>query len=231
MTPPLPKPSTGPGPQEAGQNVSPTSEQSPSNAVHTTTTSQAPSSEKEDSLETFLKGLKKEDIVLPRSANLTDTQANLCLEIFATQQKLTPNQALTVAAALLQTGGTAKSCDGNLNIDLFGKVTKLAYLRKALTEAKCKGNERKLAKNLATKIAQIATTLEIPGNLAKKITRAHPERPFPMEELVWLSDFQVDNKDCPEILRKFITETFEARKADNKGSKNQNTNPKNKKTK
>jgi hypothetical protein len=231
---PLPKPQTpsGQNPLEAGPNVSPTSTETEKSVDSQPLSKQDTSDKNEDKdLVEFLKTLKKEELVLPRSNNLTEVQVKQCLETFSNQQKLNLNQSQTAIAVLLQAGGTAKSCDGNLSVSLFGQTIKLAYLRKALAECKCKGNERKLAKYLATKIAIISKTLEIPGNLAKKITRMHPERPFTIEETVWLSDFQVDNKDCPEILRKFITESFEARKTENKGSKNQNTNPKSKKSK
>jgi hypothetical protein len=168
-----------------------------------------------ETLTEFLGGLT-EEIILPRNTHLTEAQAALCLNTFAAQQKLTPNQSKTVVAILLQSGGTAKGCDGNLSTTIFGQTMKLAYLRKALSDSKCKGCERKLARFLGKEIAEIGLAINLPGNLTKKITRSHPDRTFTLQETVWLSDFQVDNKDCPEILRQFISESF--------GEKKQNDN-------
>lgn len=162
----------------------------------------------DEPLEEFLKNLK-EEILPPRSLQITNTQADSIVEKFAQQQKLTINQAKTVISILLQSGGTAKGCDGNLSITIFGQTIKLAYLRKALAEAKCKGYERKLAKYMANEIAQVCTALKLPGNLTNKVKRLNPDRQFKIEETVWLSDFQVDNEDCPELLRRFISDSFD----------------------
>jgi hypothetical protein len=172
----------------------------------------------EEPLEHFLETIK-EEIILPRSAVLSESQAVLSISTFASQQKLTINQSKTVMTILFQSGGTAKGCDGNLTCSIFGQTIKLAYLRKALTEAKCKGMERKLARYLADEIAQISIAIKIPGNLTKKITRAHPERAFTQEESAWLSDFQVDNSNCPELLRNFISESFSRNKTEENISK------------
>lgn len=113
---------------------------------------------------------------------------------------------------LFQAGGTNRSCDGNLQVSIFGKDIKLASLRKTLTENKLKASERKLARSMASTIAKIAEEIGIPGNLAKKITRDFPERKFTTEELAWLSEFQVDNSDCPEESRKLISDCLKNNK-------------------
>lgn len=170
--------------------------------------SQKSSGKESSSLEEFLDELQ-EEINLPRSTQITPTQANTILEKFSEQQKLTINQAKVVISILLQSGGTAKGCDGNLTINIFGQAIKLAYLRKALAEVKCKGYERRLAKHVASEIAMVCTKLKLPGNLTNKIKRLNPDRQFTLEETVWLSDFQVDNPACPELLRRFIAESFD----------------------
>jgi hypothetical protein len=170
-----------------------------------------------------------EEVILPRNSNLTQSQAENCIASFASQQKLSINEAKVAIAILFQSGGTAKSCDGNLSINIFGQNIKLAYVRKALITAKCKGSERKLARYIATEISEISKKFEIPGNLAKKITRLISDRKFTLEESVWLSDFQVDNKDCPEILRKFISDSFE-KKTDNPNKKTSTSTKPGKKT-
>lgn len=172
--------------------------------------------EQKEDLKQFLTEFKKSDefqkMVIPRSSTLTELQAKEVVAIFAEKQKISINQSLTVITLLFQSGGTNKSCDGNLLIRIFGKEFKLANLRKVLAECKLKAGERKLARFLANDIATIALELEIPGNLAKQIQRDYPQRKFTMEETVWLSEFQVDNPKCPEESRQLISDTFKNRK-------------------
>ncbi len=185
-----------------------------------------PTENKPEDLSHFLDSVDTNDIILPRNTLLTEQQSKDAVEAFATQQKITYNQALVVISILLQTGGTAKGCDGNLSISIFNQLIKLAYLRKALTSAKCKSGERKLARFLANDIVKVATKFKIPGNLSKRIMRNHPTRVFTLEETVWLSDFQVDNESCPEILRQFISETFTQNKNISKNNRNKTSEKK-----
>lgn len=163
---------------------------------------------REQSLEEFLNNIN-EDINPPRSLQITKNQAEAIIKHFAVQQKLNINQATVAISILLQSGGTARGCDGNLSCSVFGQTIKLAYLRKALTDLKLKGQERKLAKVMADDIAKICTKFKHPGNLTNKIKRLNPDRQFKLDETVWLSDFQVDNENCPELLRRFITDSFD----------------------
>ncbi len=174
-------------------------------------------------LDSFLETIT-EEVIVPRSSTITITQKNEILNIFSKQQDLSLNEALVVTTILFQSGGTAKSCDGNLQCIMFGKTIKLAYLRKALAEAKCKGLERKFARSIADDIIKISNKLKIAGNLSQKILRANPERTFTMEETFWLSDFQSENLNCPEILRNFITKSFETRVSNSSKPQTKKTN-------
>ena len=177
----------------------------------------SPDLNKNEPLDIFLNGVSNADIIIPRSSTLKDSQRVEIITKFAVQQNITHNQALVVIAILFQSGGTAKSCDGNLQCSAFGKTFKLAFLRKALTDSKCKGLERKLGRVLSNEIYQISSKLQIPGNLSQKIIRSHPERQFSAEESYWLSDFHAENlENCPEIIRGFITKSFEKRESSTK---------------
>jgi len=129
-------------------------------------------------------------------------------------------EAIVFFGAFFQAGGSNKSCDGNLEVTAFGKTIKLSSLRKSLSDCRCKNGERKLARSLGSTIASLSVPFNLPGNLSKKIGRMYPQRNFTLEEQVWQSDFQVDNRDCPEETRRFINESFDQRKL----TKNQNSN-------
>ena len=114
-------------------------------------------------------------------------------------------------ALLFQQGGTARSCDGNMSILIFNQEFKLANIRKILKDCSCNKGERKLARSLANEIKEIALIMEIPGNLYNKIQKKDFLKNFTLEEKVWLSDFQVDNQNCPSELRTLILDTFKKR--------------------
>jgi hypothetical protein len=180
-----------------------------------------------ETMDQFLQKFKKSEdfqkMIIPRNIRLTHSQSYDVLTNFATKHELHINQALVVIALLFQSGGTNRSCDGNLQVNVFGKEIKLASLRKSLAECKLKACERKLARALATKIATISKELGIAGNLSKKISRSLPDREFTLEQQVWLSEFQVDNQDCPESLRKLIFEALKTRKPAGKNKLNKKT--------
>lgn len=126
------------------------------------------------------------------------------------------DQAIAILAVLFQQGGTARSCDGNMCITLFGQEIKLADIRKIMKETSCNKAERKLARSLANQIYAMSLILEIPGNLYNKIQKQDFEKVFTMEEKVWLSDFQSDNDECPTKLRTLILETFKKKEKSTK---------------
>lgn len=162
----------------------------------------------------------KAEFYIPRSTVLTTKQAETVLTEFASTNSILLPQALMIIAILLQTGGSARSCDGNLSVRVFDKDWKVAQLRSILNKHNLKNSERKLARTLAQSIQEICFLHEVPGNLAKKIIRTHPERQYSLFEQTYLSDFQVDNPRCPEILRRQISETFASKKpGPNPGSK------------
>jgi hypothetical protein len=153
--------------------------------------------------------IEKNVYVTARTSKLQRKTAEKIIE--RTKENLQLNsreEALAVIAILLQQGGTARSCDGNMTITLFDKEIKLADLRKTLKQMSCNKAERKLARTLANEIYEIALIMELPGNLYLKIQKENLERKFTVEEKIWLSDFQSENENCPVELRTLITETF-----------------------
>lgn len=164
--------------------------------------------------EEFYASLKKEKekLEFSRASSLSEYKKELIVEKLSSKLKLTKEQTVTALAILFQQGGTTKRCDGNLTTHIFGKDIKLSTVRAFLKTEGVKGGERKLARSLATSIQSISSVLELPGNLAKLITRNNINQEFTISELAWMSDFQVDNQDCPEKIRKLINEYFNTRK-------------------
>jgi hypothetical protein len=156
---------------------------------------------------------EKKKIVGPRSSKLSEDSIKKILELIKKKYNLNElGEAIPILALLFQGGGTARSCDGNMTISIFNQEIKLADIRKILKEASCNKSERKLARSLANEIHAVSVSLELNGNLYKKIQRENMELTFDVEERAWLSDFQADNPDCPKKLRALISGTFQKRK-------------------
>lgn len=156
---------------------------------------------------------EKNNYVTTRTSSLTRGIAEKILEQIKTQFELNDTgEALAILTLMFQQGGTARSCDGNMNIILFNKTIKLAEIRKILKALSFNRSERKLARTLANEIQEIALIMEVPGNLCHKIQKQDVERNFTIEEKTWLSDFQSDNEKCPTELRKLIQESFKKKK-------------------
>lgn len=72
---------------------------------------------------------------------------------------------------------------------------------------------RRLARSLATAIHQICENLNIPGNLARVILAQENNLLTNVtdQDKVWMSDFQNDNDQCPERIRKLISNYFKTK--------------------
>lgn len=155
---------------------------------------------------------EKKTYIISRSTKLQSGVVEKIINDLKEQTKINDTeQVIVIIAMLFQQGGTARSCDGNMVVNLFGQTIKLADLRKILKNNSCNRAERKLARSLANEIYEIATIMGVPGNLYKKIQKLHLDREFTMEEKAWLSDFQSDNDNCPTELKKLILDTFQSK--------------------
>lgn len=147
---------------------------------------------------------------IPRSNTLPEASVNNILTKIQEKYSFASlYQAKAAVAVLFQQGGTSRSCDGNMTINVFDKDVKLAEIRKIVKEEGHNRGERKLARTIATPIYEICEYFDIPGNLYLKISRHHPERTFTLEEQVWLSDFQSLNDDAPSEMKVLIVESFD----------------------
>jgi hypothetical protein len=156
---------------------------------------------------------------IPRSNTLPDSSVTRIIEQVKEKYSYsTLYEAKTAIAVIFQQGGTSRSCDGNMTINVYDKDVKLAEIRKIIKDSGHSRGERKLARSMASEIQAICVLLEIPGNLFLKISRLNPDMTFDKTEQAWLSDFQALNDDTPPKLKALISESFEQRKISNPGS-------------
>jgi hypothetical protein len=149
----------------------------------------------------------------PVSANATITAAES--DAFTTQVsqalQIEPNVATTVLAIICQRGGTSRKAQGNINAFVNNRNFELAQIRRIMSDNKLRFTLRQYARYNATRIASICNHWSIEGDLAKKISRNSKSpiaQNLTISEKIWLSNFQMDNQDCPEQLRELIVEHY-----------------------
>ena len=124
-------------------------------------------------------------------------------------EEISVENIFVAIAVILQKGGTSPKQPGTEYYLLKnGKKLTLDQVRKACT--KNKTTPRRLARSWATDIAETITMfgeeMHIPGNLAKSCKAALEDVAW--HELVWASDFQTHNEDCPPHIRRWLIEDY-----------------------
>lgn len=136
----------------------------------------------------------------------------------AVKCKISNDQAAVGIAILIQKGASAKRANADIYAVVDGTTLTLGMLREV--QSKLPDNIRsftlrQLGRSHATFIYQICSAYNIPGNLSTKIHRNMDMVGFG-DNISWLSDFQMDNPDCPpasrELLRNHYLELFPNKK-------------------
>ena len=163
----------------------------------------------------------KDNISLPKENKLSKTQTeNIINAIQNKYNLLNKNDALCMLAMVCQKGATSPSYDGKAVFMLktsVGEIIefKISEIRQIFIEEKCKGGLRKFARTYATEFFKISKSLNIEGNLNKKIKRLNPNLELEDDAAYWLSDFQAYNEDAPKKLRNLIIKSFPKRNKNN----------------
>ena len=123
---------------------------------------------------------------------------------------LTHKQAFVAMSILCQKGGTAQRAQGNLYAIVDRKKLTLDDVRRVKDggdgKEKLKMTMRQFARTYADKIYEISDRYGIPGDLYKKISREHDITN--KQYICWLSNFQMDNPNCPAEARSLLTLHF-----------------------
>lgn len=136
-------------------------------------------------------------------ANVTEEQSLNLVKSLADTKKITLKQAFTGICIICQKGGTSKRAAGTIYANVDGVQITLEEIRKHLTRGI---SLRQWARTNASSIQVVSDKFSIAGDLAKIIARNHPD--ISLSDGIWLSNFQMDNLNCPENLRNYIREHF-----------------------
>jgi hypothetical protein len=141
-------------------------------------------------------------------AQIPQNTTNALVLAFAKETGLTFQQAFIAICIICQKGGTAKRALGDIYAIIDGKKVTLALIKEVIEKNKWKFTLRQFARSNATFIYKISMKYSIAGDLYKKISRKHQN--ISQDESYWLSNFQMDNLECPENLRSYIIEHFKS---------------------
>lgn len=136
----------------------------------------------------------------------SDDSDKLINEIINDNRDFTPATALAAVCIICQKGGTSRRAQGNIYAVVNGRRLDLKKIRDTIERARIKFTLRQWARTNASAIHRVASLFNVPGDLYKKILRKYPE--ISNEDSFWLSNFQMDNEECPINLRRYIMEHF-----------------------
>ena len=141
-------------------------------------------------------------------ATVNDTQGtDLVTKISEAYNNIDAKFAFIGLCIICQKGGTSRRAQGDIYAVVNSNRITLARIRSVMSAQNYRFTLRQWARTYATKIHAVASMYSIPGDLAKKIGRKHSG--ITPEQSIWLSNFQMDNPDCPEDLRNLILEHFQ----------------------
>lgn len=157
------------------------------------------------------------DIQKDKNNYTVDTESNQAMvsnkdglrliQLTATEHKMSSQQALIAIAIICQKGGTSKNANGDIYARVDNIKLTLADLRNLRKNYGLRFTMRQWARTYGTQIYKVCETYSIPGDLAKILARK--DNTLSDEDLIWCSNFQMDNINCPETVREKIKEHFD----------------------
>jgi hypothetical protein len=140
--------------------------------------------------------------------NRSSTESQKLVDAVKGKFGMTDAEAETSLSIICQKGGTSKKAQGNIYSIVNGKKLELHEVRTIIKNNNLNFTLRQWARTYATNIYKVCNLFGIEGDLAKKIARNRPE--VTNDEKVWLSNFQMDNTDCPQNIRDMLMEHYKA---------------------
>jgi len=120
-----------------------------------------------------------------------------------------PEKAMVLITGLVQNGGSNKNASTLVSYQAFGKTLNAQEFSGTINTVKKGATARQFCRTMATEIAHFASALGEPGDLAKQMRREDPN--LSEEHAIWCSNFQTTNPNCPQNVRKWLVDNFQAR--------------------
>lgn len=119
------------------------------------------------------------------------------------------NITMILITGVMQLGGSNQKASNAVSYHLGAYNLSSQQLNNFIKKVIKNGTNRQLARTLADEIAQIAIALDIPGDLHNQMLLEFPN--LSETEKAWCSNFQTQNSNCPENIRKWLVKNFRSR--------------------
>lgn len=145
-----------------------------------------------------------------KEGRASETAKERILEDLTKQAGGTAEGTLIMVAGLMQSGATSKKQFAKNAEEWGGARITIGMLRNACSNHKT--TVRQLARGMANDIIEVMKGMgeyAQGGNLSKRYQAEFPEATI--EQLIWVSDFQTFNPECPEEVKKWLTNDYHSR--------------------
>ena len=140
----------------------------------------------------------------------TQKEVEQILDLITEKLTITDNNiTLILVAGVLQLGGSNQKSGNAVSYNLGEYSLSSQQLNNFIKKIVKNGTNRQLARTIADEIAEIALAINIPGDLHTQMLLEYPNSSD--IEKVWCSNFQTQNPNCPENVRKWLVENFRSR--------------------
>lgn len=117
--------------------------------------------------------------------------------------------AWILITAVLQLGGSNQKAGNLISFTVNQHTLTAQQLNKIIRKTIKNGTNRQLARSIANEVAQIAISLNIPGDLHSQMSLEYPN--LSDTEKVWCSNFQTQNPNCPDLVRDWLVKNYKSR--------------------
>jgi hypothetical protein len=140
----------------------------------------------------------------------TKDEVKKIIDLITKNLSITDNNiTMTLITGVLQLGGSNKKTGNAVSYNLGEYSLSARQLNNFIKKIIKNGTNRQLARTLADEIAEIAIVLNIPGDLHSQMLLEFPN--LTETEKIWCSNFQTQNPNCPEKVKKWLVDNFRSR--------------------
>lgn len=143
----------------------------------------------------------------PTGATIEKAKSDELVEKLKDKMSITWSDSFVSLCIISQKGGTANKAQGTVYAIVNGKKIELSTVRKVMKDNNMNFTLRQWARSNASAIHKVCSYYSIEGDLAKKLSRDRSD--ITKDEKIWLSNFQMDNEDCPENIRRMLMAHYE----------------------
>lgn len=167
---------------------------------------------KDSELKKFKEGLNSNSSANKNSGYIEESKVVQVLDIIAKEKGLPAETKNTTALALVtglgQNGASNRSV-GTISYEVNKVILTNIELREYLARIDKNATMRQFFRSIRNDVHTMAALLNEKGDLANLMIREYPNATN--DELIWCSNFQTGNNNCPANVREFLNNNAKAR--------------------